>query len=80
LSHTFSPFCSGYFGDGILWTICPGWLRTSRLPNSSSKVAIGVNHKRPADLFIFNIFLVVLLFIYLYFRWHWGLNSGPHAC
>jgi hypothetical protein len=25
LSHTSSPFCSGYFGDGVLQTICPGW-------------------------------------------------------
>jgi hypothetical protein len=22
LSHTSTPFCSGYFGDGVLWTIC----------------------------------------------------------
>jgi hypothetical protein len=25
LSHFCSPFFSGYFGDGILQTVCPGW-------------------------------------------------------
>jgi hypothetical protein len=25
LRHIFSPFCCGYFGDGVLWTICLGW-------------------------------------------------------
>jgi hypothetical protein len=25
LSHASSPFCSGSFGDGVSWTICPGW-------------------------------------------------------
>jgi hypothetical protein len=34
LSHTSSPFCSGYFGDLVSWTICPGWLQT-RSPNLS---------------------------------------------
>jgi hypothetical protein len=28
LSHTSSPFCSSYFGDGVLWTICLGWPQT----------------------------------------------------
>jgi hypothetical protein len=22
------PFCSGYFGDGVLWTFCLGWPQT----------------------------------------------------
>jgi hypothetical protein len=26
LSHSSSPFCSGYFGNGVLQTICLGWL------------------------------------------------------
>jgi hypothetical protein len=26
LSHTSSPFCSGYFGDWVLQTISLGWL------------------------------------------------------
>jgi hypothetical protein len=25
LSHTSSPFCSGYFGDGVSQTICLDW-------------------------------------------------------
>jgi hypothetical protein len=25
LSHISSPFCSGYLGDGVSRTICPGW-------------------------------------------------------
>jgi hypothetical protein len=25
LSHSSSPFCSGYFGDGVFQSICPGW-------------------------------------------------------
>jgi hypothetical protein len=29
LSHNSSPFCSGYFEDGVLPTICLGWPRTS---------------------------------------------------
>jgi hypothetical protein len=24
LSHTSRPFCSGYFGDGVLWTVFLG--------------------------------------------------------
>jgi hypothetical protein len=32
LSHTSSPFCSDYFGDGILKAICPGWPLTMILP------------------------------------------------
>jgi hypothetical protein len=28
LSHTFSPFCSGYFGDGVSQAICLGWPET----------------------------------------------------
>jgi hypothetical protein len=30
-SHTSSPFCSGYFGDGVLATICLGWPGTGIL-------------------------------------------------
>jgi hypothetical protein len=26
VSHTFSPFCSGYFGNVVSLTICPGWV------------------------------------------------------
>jgi hypothetical protein len=32
LSHTSSPFCSGYFGHEVLWTIFPGWPWTQSQP------------------------------------------------
>jgi hypothetical protein len=38
LSHTSSLFCSGYFGDGVCWTICPGWPWTVILPISASQI------------------------------------------
>jgi hypothetical protein len=28
LSHTSSEFCSDYFGDEVLQTVCLGWLHT----------------------------------------------------
>jgi hypothetical protein len=39
LRHTSSPFCSGYFGDGVSQTVCPGWLPTEILLISDSQVA-----------------------------------------
>jgi hypothetical protein len=41
LSHTSSPFCSGYFRDGISQSICPGWPWTFIFhpPISASQVA-----------------------------------------
>jgi hypothetical protein len=47
LSHTSSLFCYGYFGDGILGTICPGWPRTAILPVSASQVSriTDMNHQ-----------------------------------
>jgi hypothetical protein len=39
LSHTFSPFCSGYVEDGVLGTICLGWPQTTVLLISASQVA-----------------------------------------
>jgi hypothetical protein len=39
LSHTFSPFCSGYFGDGISQTIWLGWPQILLLLISASQVA-----------------------------------------
>jgi hypothetical protein len=55
LSHTSSPVCSGYFGDGgISQTICPGWPRTAILQILVSQITriIGVSHQHPA----WNIF------------------------
>jgi hypothetical protein len=37
LIHTSSPFCFGYFGDGVLQAICRGWSRTSILLIQSPK-------------------------------------------
>jgi hypothetical protein len=46
LSHTSSPFWSGYFRDGVSLTIFPGWPGTSILPISASQIAriTGVSH------------------------------------
>jgi hypothetical protein len=37
--HSSSSFCSGYFGDGALQTICPGWPQTVAFQISASQVA-----------------------------------------
>jgi hypothetical protein len=34
LNYISSSFCSGYVGDGVFQTICPGWPWTSILPQS----------------------------------------------
>jgi hypothetical protein len=42
------PFCSDYFGDGILQAICPGWSWTTILLFSVShitKIAAGATNK-----------------------------------
>jgi hypothetical protein len=46
LKHASSPFCSSYFGDGVLRSIFLGWPGTSILPISASQVAriTGVSH------------------------------------
>jgi hypothetical protein len=54
--HTFyhlnpnsSSFCSGYFVDGVSWTICLGWLWTPIFPVSASQVVriTGICHWCP---------------------------------
>jgi hypothetical protein len=52
LSHTTSPFCSGYFGNESLKLFSLGWLQTTILTISASQVAriIGVGYWCPADL------------------------------
>jgi hypothetical protein len=35
-SHNFRPFYSGYFGDGVLWTIWLDWPQTAILSTSAS--------------------------------------------
>jgi hypothetical protein len=48
-SHTPSPFCSGYFGDGASWALCPGWTGTLIFLISASHIAriTGVSHWVP---------------------------------
>jgi hypothetical protein len=52
LIHSSSPFCSGYFGDRVLQTICPGWPQTEILLISVSQVAgiRGMSHQHLAFL------------------------------
>jgi hypothetical protein len=53
LSHTYSPFCYGYFGDRILQTIFLGWPQIAILSISASQVSgiTDVNHQHLAILF-----------------------------
>jgi hypothetical protein len=46
LSHTSSPFCSGYFGDGVSETIYYCWKSNWDSPDLNLQVArsIGMNH------------------------------------
>jgi hypothetical protein len=50
LSHTSSPFCSGYFGDGCLANYLP-WLASKHNPPDLSLLSriIGVSHQCPAN-------------------------------
>jgi hypothetical protein len=60
LRHTSSPFFSGYFGDGILQTICPGWPQTVIFSISTSQVAkiTGLSHWHPVGRdFLETLFL-----------------------
>jgi hypothetical protein len=52
LSHTFTVFCSGYFGDGVSQTVCPDWPQNSILLISSSQVAriTGMSHWHLAQI------------------------------
>jgi hypothetical protein len=38
LSHTSSPFCSHYFEDGVMQTVCLGWPQTAVLWISAPKL------------------------------------------
>jgi hypothetical protein len=51
LSCTSTPFCSGYFENGVYGTICLSWPRTMILLISTSQVAgiTGVNHQCPEN-------------------------------
>jgi hypothetical protein len=56
-------FCERFFSRWILWTICPGWLRTMILLISASWVArvTGVSHLRPALLWFWIFYSVATL-------------------
>jgi hypothetical protein len=64
LSLISSPFCSGYFEDGVLQSINLGWPWTAILPISASQVAriTGRRHKCPAAAWIFkSLFNVIFV-------------------
>jgi hypothetical protein len=44
---TSNPFCSDYFEDGVLWTLCLGWPWTMILLISASQVAKIYRHEPP---------------------------------
>jgi hypothetical protein len=60
LSHTSSPFCSGYFGDGVFQTICPGWPWTVILLTSASQIA-GITGVSYGCLASFNFLCIKLV-------------------
>jgi hypothetical protein len=63
LIHVSNPFCSGYFGDGVSRTICPGWPQTEILQISASQVVriTSVSHWCPASPFVYCTFFERLL-------------------
>jgi hypothetical protein len=54
-----SHFGSGYFGDRVSWTSCPGWPWTVILPISASPVTrtTSVSHWHPAICVFFNRYI-----------------------
>jgi hypothetical protein len=57
LSHTSSPFCSDYFGDGGLKTYLPGLASNHTLPISASQEAriTDMNHRYLAFIPILSV-------------------------
>jgi hypothetical protein len=74
LSHTSSPFCSSYFGNGgVSWTICPGWPRTVTLLISASQVAkiVGMSLCHPhKNKKILNLLSLGQTFFLIYQFWN----------
>jgi hypothetical protein len=73
LSHTCSPFCSGYFG----WDLVNYLYRLTILPIAASQVAgiIGVSHQHLDNIWIRNFISICNLnrptiFCYIYFKQH----------
>jgi hypothetical protein len=94
LSHTSSPFCSGYFGDGVSRSICPGWSQTSILSVSASWVARITVMSQLIDFFfkvlfvcyfcikilgLLSLHLFVFLFIFAVLNWTQGLLRAKQA-
>jgi hypothetical protein len=73
LSHTSSPFYSGYFKDGVSWTICPGWLPTEILQISASQVAriIGMSHQHSLKKTVFSLSFADLTQLYQILIYQW---------
>jgi hypothetical protein len=57
LSHTCSVFSSGYFGNGKLRTVCPGWISSVILPISASQEA-RIEIPEPINWFHFIIIII----------------------
>jgi hypothetical protein len=58
LSHVSSPFCSSYFGNGVLQTICSDWPWTTILPISVFQVVriTGMSNRCRAYCFLYGNF------------------------
>jgi hypothetical protein len=54
LSHTSSPFCCDYFGDGVSKTICLGWPQTVILLILASQGAKITGMNNPAKKHTFK--------------------------
>jgi hypothetical protein len=62
LSHTSSPFCSGYFRDGVSWTVCLGCPQIAILLISASQVTriTGVSHWCPVLIVSWKLSMICL--------------------
>jgi hypothetical protein len=68
LSHTSNPFYSGYFGDGILWTIYLGYPWTMILSSQAARVT-GVSYWHP---------LICLFMSVVFILWNWVHQHSMH--
>jgi hypothetical protein len=77
ISHTSSPFCSGYFGDGGLWNYLPGLASNHDPPDLTSQVCriIGVSHWHLALINLKKAYGIIILFLE---GKCWG--SNPELC
>jgi hypothetical protein len=54
LSHISSPFCSGFFQDGVSWTICSGCLKLQSSWSQHHQIA-SITSSCFIELFILNV-------------------------